>query len=174
MPRMAASIATASRCAPDYAGSDIERKWGKRRSAPRDYIFDRPVLLGKMRMGPDLANVGKRPPPVDEGAAGDAAPSGANAAPAHCSSADRTATSPAAAAASPAPSSPAGASPAPRRPRPRRCAGTRTRCVSGSRGEIIGRRWQPTRLHGCLAPSPSLQPAQCCARFEHACVSFPL
>ena len=53
----------------DYAGSDIERKWGDRRSAPRDYIFDRPVLLGVARMGPDLANVGKRPPPVDEGAA---------------------------------------------------------------------------------------------------------
>ena len=32
-------------------GSDIERKWGERRSAPRDYIFDRPVLLGKMRVG---------------------------------------------------------------------------------------------------------------------------
>ena len=50
----------------DYAASDLDRtrdadlklKWGERRSAPRDYIFDRPVLLGKMRMGPDLANVG--------------------------------------------------------------------------------------------------------------------
>jgi cytochrome c oxidase cbb3-type subunit 2 len=45
---------------PDYASSDIDRKWGVRRSAPRDYIFDRPVLLGKERMGPDLANIGKR------------------------------------------------------------------------------------------------------------------
>jgi cbb3-type cytochrome oxidase cytochrome c subunit len=45
---------------PDYAASDIDRKWGVRRSAPRDYIFDRPVLLGKERMGPDLANIGKR------------------------------------------------------------------------------------------------------------------
>ena len=44
----------------DYAAGDIDRKWGARRSAPRDYIFDRPVLLGKERMGPDLANVGKR------------------------------------------------------------------------------------------------------------------
>ena len=34
----------------EYAGADIERKWGDRRSAPRDYIFERPVLLGKMRM----------------------------------------------------------------------------------------------------------------------------
>jgi cytochrome c oxidase cbb3-type subunit 2 len=45
---------------PDYASADIDRKWGVRRSAPRDYIFDRPVLLGKERMGPDLANIGKR------------------------------------------------------------------------------------------------------------------
>ncbi|PYJ25283.1 MAG: hypothetical protein DME91_04705 [Verrucomicrobia bacterium] len=35
----------------DYAANDIERKWGDRRSAPRDYIFDRPVFLEKMRMG---------------------------------------------------------------------------------------------------------------------------
>jgi cbb3-type cytochrome oxidase cytochrome c subunit len=53
---------------PDYAGSDLERKWGQRRSAPRDYIFDTPVLLGRMRMGPDLANVGHRAPVEDENA----------------------------------------------------------------------------------------------------------
>jgi len=52
----------------DYAASDIERKWGQRRSAPRDYLFDRPVLLGKMRVGPDLANIGKRAPAEDENA----------------------------------------------------------------------------------------------------------
>lgn len=52
----------------DYAASDIERKWGDRRSAPRDYIFDRPALLGKMRLGPDLANIGKRAPSADENA----------------------------------------------------------------------------------------------------------
>lgn len=52
----------------DYAASDIERKWGERRSAPRDYIFERPVQLGKMRMGPDLANIGKRAPSEDENA----------------------------------------------------------------------------------------------------------
>jgi cytochrome c oxidase cbb3-type subunit II len=45
---------------PDYASADIDRKWGERRSAPRDYIFDRPVVLGQERMGPDLANIGKR------------------------------------------------------------------------------------------------------------------
>ena len=46
----------------DYAADDIERKWGDRRSAPRDYIFDQPVFLGKMRMGQDLANIGARAP----------------------------------------------------------------------------------------------------------------
>src|SRR5213082_814920 len=53
----------------DYVADDIERKWGNRRSAPRDYIFERPVLLGKMRMGPDLANVGARAPAPEESAA---------------------------------------------------------------------------------------------------------
>jgi cbb3-type cytochrome oxidase cytochrome c subunit len=50
----------------EYAGADIERKWGDRRSAPRDYIFDRPVFLGKMRMGQDLANIGARAPKEEE------------------------------------------------------------------------------------------------------------
>src|SRR5436305_8104271 len=50
----------------EYAGSDIDRKWGDRRSAPRDYIFERPVLLGKMRMGQDLANIGARAPAEQE------------------------------------------------------------------------------------------------------------
>ena len=54
---------------PDYLSSDVDRtrdlgptprpKWADRRSAPRDYIFDRPVLLGKARMGPDLTDIGK-------------------------------------------------------------------------------------------------------------------
>jgi cbb3-type cytochrome oxidase cytochrome c subunit len=46
---------------PEYGGSDIERHWGDRRSAPRDYIFEPIVFLGKMRIGPDLANVGHQP-----------------------------------------------------------------------------------------------------------------
>ena len=50
----------------DYAGADIERKWGDRRSAPRDYIFERPVFLGKMCMGQDLANIGARAPKEEE------------------------------------------------------------------------------------------------------------
>src|SRR5512132_2882344 len=50
----------------DYIADDIERKWGNRRSAPRDYIFDRPVFLGKMRMGQDLADIGARAPAAEE------------------------------------------------------------------------------------------------------------
>src|SRR5213078_4402728 len=61
----------------DYAADDIERKWGDRRSAPRDYIFDRPIFLGKMRMGQDLANIGARAPAPEESAS-----SAASAAPA--------------------------------------------------------------------------------------------
>src|SRR6516164_2423319 len=87
----------------DYAAGDIERKWGNRRSAPRDYIFDRPVFLGKMRMGQDLANIGARAPAPEESPA----PAGA-AAPAAQGAAASPASAPAA---SPSPgSSPATAS----------------------------------------------------------------
>jgi cytochrome c oxidase cbb3-type subunit 2 len=41
-------------------GVDIARGWGKRRSVARDYIYDEPVLLGRTRIGPDLANIGMR------------------------------------------------------------------------------------------------------------------
>jgi cbb3-type cytochrome oxidase cytochrome c subunit len=51
---------------PDYIANDVERKWGNRRSAPRDYIFERPVFLGKMRMGQDLADIGARAPAQQE------------------------------------------------------------------------------------------------------------
>ncbi|HMF80959.1 MAG TPA: cbb3-type cytochrome c oxidase subunit II [Candidatus Acidoferrum sp.] len=62
----------------EYAGADIERGWGNRRSAPRDYIFERPVFLAKMRMGQDIANIGARAPaeqqsPPPAGAASPAA-----------------------------------------------------------------------------------------------------
>jgi cytochrome c oxidase cbb3-type subunit II len=40
---------------------DQKRGWG-RPSYPSDYIFDRPALLGTMRTGPDLINVGTRLP----------------------------------------------------------------------------------------------------------------
>ena len=66
----------------DYIADDIERKWGNRRSAPRDYIFKRPVFLGKMRMGQDLANIGARAPPPEESpaSAGAASPAAQGAA----------------------------------------------------------------------------------------------
>ena len=70
----------------DYAAADIERKWGNRRSAPRDYIFEQPVFLGKMRVGQDIANIGARAPaeqasPVPAAAAASpAAPGGSLAA----------------------------------------------------------------------------------------------
>jgi cytochrome c oxidase cbb3-type subunit 2 len=41
-------------------GSDIDRKWGGRRTVPRDYMFDRQVFLGTSRLGADLTNVGVR------------------------------------------------------------------------------------------------------------------
>ncbi len=97
----------------DYIADDIERKWGNRRSAPRDYIFERPVFLGKMRMGQDLANIGARAPAPEE------SPSPAAQGAAVSSPPPSTATSPAAKvpAGAPASSSPAapgvaGASPA--------------------------------------------------------------
>ena len=42
-------------------GSDRARGWG-RASYPEDYAYDRPHLLGTMRTGPDLMNVGLRQP----------------------------------------------------------------------------------------------------------------
>ena len=41
-------------------GSDLGRGWGARRTVARDYIYEMPVLLGYMRFGPDLANIGTR------------------------------------------------------------------------------------------------------------------
>jgi cytochrome c oxidase cbb3-type subunit 2 len=45
-------------------GPDQERGWG-RPSAPGDYAHDYPHLLGTMRTGPDLFNIGKRQPSAD-------------------------------------------------------------------------------------------------------------
>src|SRR5207302_5230502 len=116
---------------PDYDSADIDRvrdagpspgpKWAERRSAPRDYIFDRPVVLGQERMGPDVANIGKAAPAEEEKPAA-APPANAPAnssAPAQSpppnASAPKPGTSggppPAAPATSPAP--PAGSPPAP-------------------------------------------------------------
>jgi len=45
-----------------FYNADLERGWGMRRSHPLDYIYDTPQLLGTMRTGPDLANIGVRQP----------------------------------------------------------------------------------------------------------------
>ncbi len=47
---------------PQGFGADIERGWGDRRTVPQDYLYDKPHLLGSMRTGPDLANIGVRQP----------------------------------------------------------------------------------------------------------------
>ncbi|PYL47726.1 MAG: hypothetical protein DMF40_07330, partial [Verrucomicrobia bacterium] len=62
----------------DYAAADVDLqrwaapsprpRWGDRRSAPRDYIFDRPAMIGRVRLGPDLANIGKAAPAEEEAA----------------------------------------------------------------------------------------------------------
>ncbi len=44
-------------------GADLDRGWGLRRTVARDYIYDKPVLLGYSRLGPDLANIGTRKDP---------------------------------------------------------------------------------------------------------------
>jgi cytochrome c oxidase cbb3-type subunit 2 len=43
-------------------GADIARGWGVRRSVAADYLYDCPVQLGSIRVGPDLADVGARLP----------------------------------------------------------------------------------------------------------------
>ena len=44
-------------------GSDIQRGWGKRATVTQDYLYDDPVQLGSLRVGPDLANYGTRAVP---------------------------------------------------------------------------------------------------------------
>ncbi|NBC00672.1 MAG: cytochrome-c oxidase [Bacteroidetes bacterium] len=50
---------------PDGFGTDIQRGWGTRGSEPGDYVYDFPHLLGTMRTGPDLADIGQRQPSRD-------------------------------------------------------------------------------------------------------------
>jgi cbb3-type cytochrome oxidase cytochrome c subunit len=112
-----------------YAGSDLERtrdadpkkpKWGDRRSAPRDYLFEHPVLLGKTRLGPDLANIGKAAPAEEENAApaaSPAAPATPQASPAaNAAPAASPATSPAKAVATTSPAAASASPPAPTTP----------------------------------------------------------
>src|SRR5689334_19742233 len=101
----------------DYIADDIERKWGNRRSAPRDYVFERPVFLGKMRMGQDLANIGARAPAPEESPAPAAQGAGVSSPPPSQAASSSPGTSPASAAspnASPPPGQGTGvASPSP-------------------------------------------------------------
>jgi Cytochrome C oxidase, mono-heme subunit/FixO len=141
----------------DYIADDIERKWGNRRSAPRDYIFDRPVLLGKMRMGQDLANMGARAPaqeesaapagaasPAPQGAAVSAPPAGV---PAKAGPPSSAGSSPAAVAASPG-TSPASATSPNASPPP----GQRTGVASPSPGQMAN-----TTPGGSSPVAPSAQ-----------------
>jgi cytochrome c oxidase cbb3-type subunit II len=41
-------------------GGDKKRGWGDRQSVARDYVHEDRVLLGELRIGPDLANFGAR------------------------------------------------------------------------------------------------------------------
>lgn len=44
----------------DDFGSDISRGWGRRASVPLDYTREGTPLMGTMRTGPDLRNIGAR------------------------------------------------------------------------------------------------------------------
>ncbi|NBV84673.1 MAG: cytochrome-c oxidase [Verrucomicrobia bacterium] len=49
--------------------ADVERGWGVRKSVPRDFLFENPPLVGSVRIGPDLCNVGSaswRNEPTDD------------------------------------------------------------------------------------------------------------
>ncbi len=50
---------------PEGFGADIDRGWGNRRTVMRDYLYEPRNLMGTMRTGPDLANIGARQPSRD-------------------------------------------------------------------------------------------------------------
>jgi cytochrome c oxidase cbb3-type subunit 2 len=50
---------------PEGFGADQARNWGQRRTVARDYLYDKPVMLGTMRTGPDLSNIGLRQSSTD-------------------------------------------------------------------------------------------------------------
>lgn len=43
-------------------GADLNRGWGARRTVANDYLFERTVMLGEQRIGPDLTAIGLRRP----------------------------------------------------------------------------------------------------------------
>jgi len=147
---------------PDYAASDIDRtrdlgptprpKWGERRSAPRDYIFDRPVLIGNMRMGPDLSNMGKAAPAEEENAS--PAPSASPAGPLAGTASPVPTKSPANPSASPAPAG----SPS---PKPANSPATSTSPVAvaaASPAPAAGAKPAPATQAVSAAPSPAGSP----------------
>jgi cbb3-type cytochrome oxidase cytochrome c subunit len=136
----------------EYAGADIERKWGDRRSAPRDYIFERPVFLGKMRMGQDIANIGARAPaeqesPSPAGGASPVAQGAVSSPPPSAAASSSPATSPGAAASKP-PTSPAPATSSPS-PSPK------PRVVAEPRSGIV---FPSPRATAAAAASPGVPP----------------
>jgi cytochrome c oxidase cbb3-type subunit 2 len=68
--KLGADLYRANNCAachtrqvrPANMGPDLKRGWGirNRSSVADDYIYDYPVMLGNLRVGPDLANAGAR------------------------------------------------------------------------------------------------------------------
>lgn len=46
-------------------GPDVARGWGRRHSVAEDFLYDDPVQLGSLRIGPDLADVGTTRPDVN-------------------------------------------------------------------------------------------------------------
>ena len=137
----------------DYIADDIDRKWGDRRSAPRDYIFQRPVFLGKMRMGQDLANIGARAPAPEEspspaGAASPAQGAAVSSPPSSPGTSPASAASPAAAPAASPGTSPAGAASPNASPPP----GQRTGVASPSPGQMAN-----TTPGGSSPAAPSAQ-----------------
>src|SRR5437868_431076 len=149
----------------DYAGSDIDRKWGERRSAPRDYIFERPVELGKMRMGPDLSNIGHRAPAEEQNAPPQTSPAPPNAAP------GTPGGSPAATASPAAGGSPAAATPSTSPAAPSQPAGSQSNSavpaapanVPANPGPKPAGAPAPSQANAPSAPPPQASPAQSAA-----------
>ena len=169
----------------DYAAADIDRprdaassptpKWGDRRSAPRDYIFDRPALLGKMRMGPDLANIGKAAPAEEEAAP--AQPSPANpAAPGASPPASNASPPPANAgaqqnakpAAQPAPPTPAAVRRPPQMPRLRPRTLQRNKAPNLARNHLLRLASAASPPQTAAAPSPTASPSDSPAAYSAA------
>ena len=139
----------------DYAADDIERKWGDRRSAPRDYIFEQPVFLGKMRMGQDIANIGARSPAEQENAPpGGAASPAASPAPQGGAPAPSVAPSGPAAAGSPAKAGP----PSPGAPPPKASASSPP-SAAGSLSPAGSPATAPAASPGSTAPKAPTSPA---------------